>query len=364
MLRAPSPPAVTGNYTGSVKAPPRHQFHGPPSTTAAAFAYSLHIHELSFSSEEVIINPDVFPSIALYDVLEIIPLSYSFASSSSTSSSPSAHASSSMPLSAERVGGSGSSTGGNDLGGRSEGSTSAHLMSQARNGGEGLGGTESPEGVMEGGGSRHKSDFHSSPDGPKDTLDPYTGMAPGEMSIRNDTGGLPGRLASESSSRKGFTEDNTLEGAGVGRPQTGAKEHEVIGEGMVRSGIIGGIGMGPSRTDRQARASPPSTSLTPEAPTPSKRVGRSGKGSSSSNNIFLQVTSIPPAGKVKSRDCTGPWSSNFLVACLGTFLWAKFSLPFGLKYHVLSFPLSFCTMFLLRRLALSSSLTWRPCDNR
>lgn len=238
-------------------------------------------------------------------------------------------------------------------------------MSQARNGGEGLGGTESPEGVMEGGGSRHKSDFHSSPDGPKDTLDPYTGMAPGEMSIRNDTGGLPGRLASESSSRKGFTEDNTLEGAGVGRPQTGAKEHEVIGEGMVRSGIIGGIGMGPSRTDRQARASPPSTSLTPEAPTPSKRVGRSGKGSSSSNNIFLQVTSIPPAGKVKSRDCTGPWSSNFLVACLGTFLWAKFSLPFGLKYHVLSFPLSFCTMcLLLRRLALSSSLTWRPCDNR
>lgn len=321
MLRAPSPPAVAGNRTGPVKAPPRHQFHGPPSKTAAASAYSLHVHELSFSSEEVIINPDVFPFIALHDVLEIIPLSYSFASSSSPSSSPSAHASSSIPSSVERVGESGSTTGGNDLGGRSEGSTSAHLMSQARNGGEGLGDTESPEEVMQGGGSRHKSDFQSSSDGPKDVLGPNTGMAPGEMIIRNNTGGLSGRRANESSSRKGFTEDKTLEGAGVGRPQTGGKEHEVTGEG-----IMGGIGMGPSRTDRQARASPPSTSLTSEAPTASKSVERSYKGSSSSNNIFLQVTSIPPAGKVKSGDCTGPWSSNFLVTCLGTFLWANFSL--------------------------------------
>ena len=42
----------------------------------------LHVHELSFSAEEVIINPDIFHSLALYDILEIVSLSRSLMTSS------------------------------------------------------------------------------------------------------------------------------------------------------------------------------------------------------------------------------------------------------------------------------------------
>lgn len=38
--------------------------------------FSLLIHELSFSPEELVLNPEHFPSIALHDVVEIIPYAH------------------------------------------------------------------------------------------------------------------------------------------------------------------------------------------------------------------------------------------------------------------------------------------------
>lgn len=47
-----------------------------PSSTAlveCGQTYSLHIHDLNFSAEEMVLNPEAFPHVAVNDVLEISP---------------------------------------------------------------------------------------------------------------------------------------------------------------------------------------------------------------------------------------------------------------------------------------------------